>query len=99
MSHQSEKQHWGLSSCLRRPILLYKWRLIVRILAVRNLSYLRSCLKDIREGKLVALVMNLQKIDVNEGIDKPLAKLTKPWKLADHTHYAFTNATIIDTKA
>ena len=40
--------------------------------------------------------MNLPKIDVNEGIDKPLAKLTKPWKLADPTDYAFTNATIID---
>lgn len=41
--------------------------------------------------------MLVPEIDVNEGMNKPLDKLTKPWKFPLPTSFAFTNGTVIDT--
>lgn len=41
--------------------------------------------------------MIVPEIDVNEGIDKPLEKLIKPWAFPDPTSYALINASIIDS--
>lgn len=41
--------------------------------------------------------MMVPEIDVNEGMDKPLEKLSKPWRFPPPTSYALTNATIIDS--
>ncbi|KAG0673790.1 hypothetical protein C6P40_004403 [Pichia californica] len=41
--------------------------------------------------------MIVPEIDVNEGLNKPLDKLSKPWKFPNPTAYAFTNGTIIDS--